>query len=160
MGPDPVTGVLRRRRDGDTRESHVKTQGKDGPPKQGRETSLADANQTSSLQDTGKDGPPKQGRETTSRRLIRRPASRTQGKTAPPSRGEKPASRTLIRRPLGSTASHAAGSAALRPFLPVSRGPQSRGQTALPPPGSASSLTWDPPSPAESPGGLCTARQH
>lgn len=47
MGPDPVTGVLRRRRDGDTRESHVKTQGKDGPPKQGRETSLADADQTS-----------------------------------------------------------------------------------------------------------------
>ena len=48
MGPDPVTGVLRRRRHGDTRESEVKTQGKDGPHKQGRETSLADADQTSS----------------------------------------------------------------------------------------------------------------
>ena len=68
MGPDPVTGVLRRRRHGDTRESEVKTQGKDGPHKQGRETSLADADQTSSLQDTGKDGPAQAGERNQPRR--------------------------------------------------------------------------------------------
>ena len=68
MGPDPVTGVLRRRRHGDTRESEVKTQGKDGPHKQGRETSLVDADQTSSLQDTGKDGPAQAGERNQPRR--------------------------------------------------------------------------------------------
>ena len=91
MGPDPVTGILRRRRDGDTRESHVKTQGKDGtpPPKQGRETSLADADLTSSLQDTGKDGPPKQGRETSLADADLTSSLQDTGKDGPPQAGER-----------------------------------------------------------------------
>ena len=137
IGPDPVTGVLRRRGDEDTRESHVKTQAKTAsckqgrekpasptpirqpapghrerwPPKQGRETSLADNDQMSSsrTEDTFLPSPPWACGPVTAAGPIRgRPHAVGEAVELNPS--GPPASR--------ATASHAAGSATPSSWCP------------------------------------------